>query len=103
MVPRSPIQRNMVARDIFAFARLGDVLHENALRTRVSTRRIAEIQASQRVLEGRRGFVWRTNGAPVAAVLDEGQFEFQLLQEFALLVGHPVSFSSPESRLREML
>ena len=32
-----PIERNMVTRDIFAFARLGDELHENAFRARMST------------------------------------------------------------------
>jgi hypothetical protein len=31
------IERNMVTGDIFAFARLGDVLHENALGARMST------------------------------------------------------------------
>jgi hypothetical protein len=31
------IERNMVTRDIFAFARLGDVLHENAFSARMST------------------------------------------------------------------
>src|ERR1039457_5860592 len=55
------IERNMVTRDIFALARLGDVLHENAFGARMSTRRIAEIQAGQRVLERRCGFTWRRN------------------------------------------
>ena len=31
------IERNMVARDVFAFARLGDVPHENAFSARMST------------------------------------------------------------------
>jgi len=31
------IKRNMVTRDIFALARLGDVLHENAFRARMTT------------------------------------------------------------------
>ena len=31
-----PIQRNMVTRDLFAFPRLGHVLHENAFRARMS-------------------------------------------------------------------
>ena len=32
--------------------------------------------------------MWRTNRATVSAVLDEGQFEFQFLQKFALLFRH---------------
>jgi hypothetical protein len=39
------IQRNVVARHIFAFARLGDVLHKNAFSARMSAERIAKIQA----------------------------------------------------------
>jgi hypothetical protein len=31
------IERNMVTRDIFVFARLGDVLHENAFSARMRT------------------------------------------------------------------
>jgi len=31
------IERNMVTRDIFAFTRLGNVLHENAFRARMTT------------------------------------------------------------------
>jgi hypothetical protein len=31
-----PIERNMVTRDIFGFARLGDVLHENAFSARMT-------------------------------------------------------------------
>ena len=31
------IERNMVTRDIFAFVRLGEVLHENAFSARMST------------------------------------------------------------------
>jgi len=31
------IERNMVTRDIFAFVRLGDVLHENTFSARMST------------------------------------------------------------------
>jgi len=83
-----PIKRNMVTGDIFASARLRDILHENAFSARMSAGRITEIQAGQRVLEGRCGLMWRTNGAAITAVLDEGQFEFQLLQKFTRLVGH---------------
>jgi hypothetical protein len=32
--------------------------------------------------------MWRTDRATVSAVLDEGQFEFQFLQKFALLFRH---------------
>jgi len=84
----TPIQRNMVTRDILAFARLRNVLHEHAFSAGASACRITEIQAGGRVLEGRCGFMWRANGAAVTAVLKEGQFESQFLQKFELLVGH---------------
>ena len=67
--PALPIERNMVARDIFVLAGLGNVLHEHAFTTGMRTRRIAEIQAGQRILEGRCGLVWRTNRATGAANL----------------------------------
>jgi len=37
------IQWNMVARDVFAFTGLGNILHKNAFTARMSTQRIAEI------------------------------------------------------------
>jgi len=77
-----------VARDIFVLAGLGNVLHEDTFTTGMRTRRVAEIQAGKRVLERGCGFLWRTNRATVSAVLDEGQFEFQFLQKFALLFRH---------------
>jgi hypothetical protein len=81
-----PIERNMVTGDILALARLGDVVHENALRAGMSTQRTAEIQAGQRALEKRCGFQGRTNEAAISAVLDESRFEFQFLQKLARLL-----------------
>jgi hypothetical protein len=78
----------MVTGDMFALVQFRDIPNQNAFRARMRTRGIAEIQTGERVLEERGGFMWRTNGAAVSAVLDEGQLEFQLLQEFAILVGH---------------
>jgi hypothetical protein len=55
------IEWDVVARNIFASIRLRDVLHENTFTARMTTQRISEIQAGERVLEGRCGLVWRTN------------------------------------------
>ena len=43
--------------------------------------------------------MWRTNRPTVSAVLDEGQFEFQFLQKFALLFRHRSFLFPPKSNL----
>jgi hypothetical protein len=55
------IERNMVARDIFTPAGLGHVPPENAFTARMRTCRISKVQAGERVLERRGGFLRSAN------------------------------------------
>src|ERR1019366_5124053 len=55
------IERNVVTRNVFGLAGLWNVLHEDALIARMTPKWITEIQAGERILERRCGFVWRTN------------------------------------------
>jgi len=82
------VQRNMMTRYVFALRSLGNEVGETTFAAGMRPRRLAEIDAGERILEDSSGGLGRTNRTSIASLLQEREFELENFQNIALVIGH---------------
>src|SRR5208282_5118401 len=99
------IQGNMVTRHVFTLGVLGNEVGEKTFVARMGPRRLAEIEAGERILEAPRGRLWSTHRTSVASLLQECKFELKSFKNVALIIGHGYASArqSPTSNGRPTL
>jgi len=82
------VQRNMVTWHVFTLGILGNEVGEEAFVARLRPRRLAEIDAGERILENPSGRLGSTHRTSITSLLQEGKFELKNFKNVALVTGH---------------